>query len=311
MKSGSRKVVLAALLGNMIITIVKFVVALITTSSAMLAETVHSLADTGNQALLLLGLKRSQKPADEQHPFGYGQEQYFWSFVVANMLFFVGAVVSIYAGVDKIQNPHSIEKPWLIYVILGFSCLVESCALLIAYREFDKHRPAGLGLFAAIRRSKDTNVVVVLLEDSAALCGLAIAFVGVALSVLTGSTFFDALASILIGLLLAAVAFVLAREIKELLIGESASPANRKAIRDTIISYAEVKAIGQVLTMHLAPNKILVTMDVEFTDELLTDDIERVIDRMEAAIREQVPSVDKIFIEADRVIVRPARPGGK
>ena len=306
MKSGSQTVVMAAFLSNLAIAVLKFVVAAISRSSAMLAEAVHSLADTGNQLLLLIGLKRSKKPADAKHPFGYGQEQYFWSFVVANTIFFIGSVVSIYEGISKLKSPHPIVKPGLIYVVLGISLLVEGTALLIAYREFNKNRPKGLGLIEGIKCSKDTNVVVVLLEDSAALGGLIIAFLGVLLAETTGLMIFDALASILIGVLLAVVAFILAYEIKGLLIGEAASPAVIQNIRQAVSSFGEVQAIGELLTMHLAPRRILVAMDVEFQDHLTADEIEKIIDQIETAIREITPSVDRIYIEADQVRVRPS-----
>ena len=313
MKSGSHKVVVTALVGNFTITLIKFAVALISLSSAMLAEAIHSLADTGNQLFLLVGIKRSQKPPDELHPFGYGPEQYFWSFVVAIMLFFIGAIVSLYEGIHKIQHPQTIEKAWLVYLILGISFLLDGYALMVAWREFNRTRNQNEGIFLSVRRSKDTNVVVCLLEDSAALVGLTLAFLGVVISEITGIAAFDAVGSMAIGLLLAAVAFVLAREVKDLLIGEAASPANRKAIYDTINKFPKVQAVGQVLTMHLAPRKILVTMDVEFADGLSTDEIEDVIDGLEDAIKKRVPAVDRIFIEAEKVlganrmVIRPAK----
>jgi cation diffusion facilitator family transporter len=301
LKHGSKKVVLAAFAGNLIITVIKFIVAAITLSAAMLAEAIHSLADTGNQVLLLLGLRRSTKPADEAHPFGYGAEQYFWSFVVAIMLFFVGAVVSIYEGIGKLLEPHPIEKAWLIYIILGAAFLLESCALCIAWREFGKTRPPGAGVLASIIRSKDTNVVVVLLEDSAALAGLLIAFGGVVASELTGMAAFDAVASIAIGLLLALVAFVLAREVKELLIGESAGRIDRRAIAQTLATFVEIQAVGAVRTLQLAPDRILVAMDLEFADDLNTDAIEQLVGRIETAIRGRVPAADRIYIEAAQI----------
>ncbi len=314
LKYGSQKVVLTALVGNFTITLIKFAVALLSMSSAMLAEAIHSLADTGNQILLLVGIRRSKKPPDELHPFGYGPEQYFWSFVVAIMLFFIGAIVSLYEGIHKIQNPQPIERAWLVYLILAISFLLDGFALLVAWREFNRTRRQDEGIFMAVRRSKDTNVVVCLLEDSAALVGLSLAFLGVVISELTGIAAFDAIGSMAIGVLLAAVAFVLAREVKDLLIGEAASPANRKAIYETIRKFDQVQAIGQVLTMHLAPKKILVTMDLEFEDGLSTDEIENVIDGLEEAIKKRVPAVDRIFIEAEKVLganrmaIRPAKP---
>jgi cation diffusion facilitator family transporter len=307
MKSGSKLVILAALSGNALITAIKFIVALITRSSAMLAEAVHSTADTGNQVLLLLGLKRSRKPPDAAHPFGYGQEQYFWSFVVANMLFFVGAVVSVYEGIHKLQDPQPIERPWLIYAILGVAALIESVALSFALKELNHTRRPGTGLLKAVQETKDTSVAVVFFEDTAALCGLAIAFLGVLLSQLTKTVLFDGIASILIGGLLAAVAFVLAHETKELLIGEAASPANVAAIRKAAAETPGVKTVGSILTMHLAPRRILVNMNVDFEDRLRAEELEGVVDAMEENIRRAVPAADKIFIEADDVKLTPSR----
>ncbi len=307
MKSGSKLVILAALSGNALITAIKFIVAVITRSSAMLAEAVHSTADTGNQVLLLLGLKRSRKPPDTAHPFGYGQEQYFWSFVVANMLFFVGAVVSVYEGIHKLQDPQPIERPWLIYTILGVAALIESVALSFALKELNQTRRPGTGLLKAVQETKDTSVAVVFFEDTAALCGLAIAFLGVLLSQLTKTVLFDGIASILIGGLLAAVAFVLAHETKELLIGEAASPENVAAIRKAAAETPGVKTVGSILTMHLAPRRILVNMNVDFEDRLRAEELERVVDAMEDNIRKAVPAADKIFIEADDVKLTPSR----
>ena len=307
MKSSSKLVILAALSANGLITVIKFVVALITRSSAMMAEAVHSAADTGNQVLLLLGLKRSQKPPDSTHPFGYGQEQYFWSFVVANMLFFVGAVVSVYEGIHKLQDPQPIERTWLIYAILGVAALIESVALFFAIKELNKTRRPGTGLLKAAQESKDTSVAVVFFEDTAALFGLLIAFLGVLAAQLTGLMLFDGVASILIGVLLAAVAFILAHETKELLIGEAASPENVAAIRKAAAETKGVKAVGSILTMHLGPRRILVNMNVDFEDQIRADELEGVVDAMEENIRRAVPAADKIFIEADDVKLTPSR----
>lgn len=301
MKHGSRKVVLAALTANFIIAVFKFAVAAVSRSTAMLAEAIHSLADTGNQVLLLVGLKRSEKPADSLHPFGYGKEQFFWSFMVAMMLFFVGAVVSIYEGVHKVLEPEPIRSAWMIYVILGVSFVLESYAFMVAFREFQRTRQPGTSFLEAVHKSKDSNVLVVLFEDSAALTGLVVAFSGVLAAELTGWMVLDGVASILIGVLLATVAFALAWETKDLLIGESASRPHRTSIREAVRSFPEVSALGQVLTMHLAPKKILVAMDLEFDDRLSADQIEVVVNRIEARIRDGVPEVDRIFIEAKNV----------
>lgn len=298
---GSRKVVLAALVANFVITVFKSAVAVFSGSTAMLAEAIHSLADTGNQVLLLVGLQRSAKPPDDLHPFGYGKEQYFWSFMVAMMLFFVGAVVSVYEGVHKVLAPQPIEGAWMIYAILGVSFVLEAFAFRVAFKEFQRTRKPGAGFMESVRNSKDSNVMVVLFEDSAALTGLAVAFVGVLAAELTGWMVLDGVASILIGVLLAVVALGLAWETRELLIGESASRRHQAAIRDATRSFSEVTAVGRILTMHLAPDRILVTMDLEFHDGLASDAIEDAVNRIEARIREQVPEVDRIFIEAKKV----------
>ncbi len=306
MKTGSRGVIVAALIANLVIAAIKFVVAFCTLSAAMLAEAVHSMADTGNQFLLLLGLRLSRKPADAAHPFGYGKEQYFWAFVVALMLFFVGAVVSIYEGVDKVLEPHPLERVWLVYLILGVSIAIETVSFSLALREFNRRRAPGVGILASIRQTKDASLAVVLLEDTAALVGLSLALLGVATAQLTGLVFFDGLASIAIGLLLAAVAFLLAFETRELLIGESASPGTLTAIRSAIEGYPGVVAVGRVLTMHLGANSILVGVNCDFDNGLSAGEVEAIIERLEVRIREVVPEAGRIFIEANPGHPRPA-----
>jgi len=305
-KEGSTKVVVAALAGNSLIAIIKLAVALVTGSAALLAEGVHSVADTGNQVLLLVGLKRSQRLPDAEHPFGYGHEQYFWAFVVALMLFFVGAVVSIYEGVEKLLEPHAIERPWLIYAILVAALAIEAVSLTVALREFHRTRPRGLGYLAAIRASKDANLVVVLLEDTAALIGLLIALVGVGLAQLTGLMMFDALASVLIGLLLAGVAFMLASETRSLLIGEAALAPHQERIRALAAAMPEVKSVEEVLTMHLGPRAILVGLRLDFRDDLVDRDLEAVIIDIKTRIHQAIPEVERILIESCR---GPCGPG--
>ncbi|NMB73719.1 MAG: cation diffusion facilitator family transporter [Myxococcales bacterium] len=306
MKTGSRSVIVAALIANLAIAAIKFVVAFFTLSAAMLAEAVHSLADTGNQFLLLLGLRLSRKPADAAHPFGYGKEQYFWAFVVALMLFFVGAVVSIYEGVGKVLEPHPLERVWLVYLILGVSIAIETVSFTLALREFNRRRAPGVGILASIRQTKDASLAVVLLEDSAALLGLSLALLGVATAQLTGLVFFDGLASIAIGLLLAAVAFLLAFETRELLIGEAASAEKVQAIRAALTGQPGVAAVGRVLTMHLGANNILVGVNCDFEDALSAGEVEALIERLEVRIREVVPEAGRIFIEANPGHPRPA-----
>jgi len=304
LSAGSRRVILAALAANLAIAAIKFIVAFLTRSAAMLAEAVHSLADTGNQILLLVGLRRSQKPADEAHPFGYGKEQYFWAFVVALMLFFVGAVVSVYEGIEKIRNPHPIERAWLIYTILGAAIIIETISFSVALREFNRRRAPGAGMLASIRRTKDANLAVVLLEDTAALVGLVLALAGVVAAQWTGLGMFDGLASVAIGLLLAAVAFLLAFETRELLIGEAASPDAVAAIRAAVAGQPGVTAVGRVLTMHLGASSILVGVNCDFDNHLTAQEVEAAIERLEVCIRQAVPEAGRIFIEAN-----PGHPG--
>jgi cation diffusion facilitator family transporter len=297
---GSKKVVYAALIGNGSIAILKFIVAFLTGSSAILAEAFHSVADTGNQALLLFGMKRSQRPPDEKHPFGYGKTQYFWSFVVANMLFMVGAVAAVFEGFNKIRHPHPLERIHLIYIVLGISAIIESVSFGIAVREFLRQK-TNKTVWGEIKGSKDSNLIVVLLEDSAALVGLLIALAGTLLVQVTGITILDGVASILIGVVLAFVAVFLANEVRKLLIGESASEENLSLIRKTVESFPEVRFIGEISTMHMGPDDILLAIDVDFQSDIVAGEIEKVIDRMEQEIREKVPEVKQIFIEADDV----------
>lgn len=307
MKSGSTKVVAAALAANAAIAAIKIAVAAITLSAAMLAEAVHSLADTANQVLLLVGLKRSEKPADDAHPFGYGLEQYFWSFVVALMLFFVGAVVSVYEGVEKILAPHPIERVYLVFAILGAALVIEALSFSVAYREFRRKKPAGLSHLGALRATKDASVAVVLLEDTAALCGLGIALVGVALAELTGLAVLDGVASVLIGLLLAVVAFLLARKTKGLLIGEAATGDDQRRIREALAGVAGLGRVGRVATLQLGASQILVGIEADFDDALTGGEVERAVCRAEEAVRRAVPAARTIFLEP-----RAAAPrGGK
>jgi cation diffusion facilitator family transporter len=311
MKSGTTRVVVAALGGNAAIALIKFVVAALSMSAAMLAEAVHSLADTTNQVLLLVGLKRSEKPADDAHPFGYGLEQYFWSFVVALMLFFVGAVVSIYEGVEKILEPHPLERTYLVYAILGVSLVIEAFSFSVAYREFKRKKPRGLSHFGALRATKDATVAVVLLEDSAALCGLAIALVGVAITEIADMPVFDGVSSICIGVLLACVAFLLARKTKGLLIGEAASAEDQRRIREALAGIPGVGKVSRVATLQLGASQILVGIEADFDGALSAEEVERLILCMEGAIKRAVPAVRSCFIEPhDAAAKRRSRAGG-
>lgn len=304
MKSGSKSVVLIALAANSAIAVIKFAVALFTGSSAMLAEAVHSAADTGNQIFLLIGIRSSQKKPDESHPFGYGQEQYFWSFMVAILIFFIGSIVSLYEGFHKLGSPTPIESPWLIYIILAVSMILEGSAFSAAYKEFNKKRMQGDNIFLSVHKTKEASIAVILFEDTAALIGLSIAFIGVLLADLTGMLMFDAFASIFIGVLLAIVSFWLAYETKELLIGEAASKRDIEQISNILNGFAEIDQVGKILTLQLGPNSILVALPIDFKDDLTVNEIEDVVDMIKQSIREKLPSASKIFIETDKIVVQ-------
>jgi cation diffusion facilitator family transporter len=297
---GSYKAVFAALAANAGIAAVKFVVAAFTGSAAMIAEAVHSLADTGNQVLLLTGMKRSKKEADAVHPFGYGKEQYFWSLLVAVLIFFVGAVVSLYEGVHKLANPSPIRHAWAIFTVLSASILLETGSFFVALREF-RALSAGRRLVEALKGTRDLNLVTVLFEDAAALLGLVIALAGVLLAQLTGIPRFDGAASASIGVVLATVAFWLASKARALLVGAAAEPEVVERICAAIRSFPEVEGVGEVLTMHRGPDRILVAAKVDFKDDLEVEKVEPLIRAVKDAIRKTTPEADKIVIETARV----------
>ncbi|MEZ5670087.1 MAG: cation diffusion facilitator family transporter [Alphaproteobacteria bacterium] len=293
---GSKNVVYAALAGNSLIAITKFVASAITGSSAMLSEAVHSLVDTGNQALILHGMRRSAKPADRRHPFGYGMELYFYAFVVAILIFGLGAGISVYEGVQKVLEPHPVEDAYINYIVLGLAMVFEAGAWFVAFKAF-RQTKGSHGFFAAVQRAKDPTVFTVLFEDSAAMLGLIVAFVGILLGQLTGILWIDGAASIGIGLILAATAVVLAIECKGLLIGEAASP---EVVRDVIARVSgrdAVERINELRTMHMGPNDIVLAMSLDFRDELSAGQVEQTISEIEADILAAHPAMRRIFIE--------------
>ncbi len=298
MAGSSKKVIYAALIGNALIAVTKFVAALVTHSSAMLSEGIHSLVDTGNQLLLLHGLKQAKKPADERYPYGHGKEVYFWSFIVAMLIFAVGAGVSIYEGVRHVLHPKPIEDAYVNYIVLAFAMLFEGAAWLFAFRAFSKAK-GKWGYFEAVHRGKDPSLFVVLFEDSAAMIGLIVAFLGVLLSQLTGNYIFDGIASILIGLVLGGTAAWLAYETKSLLIGESATRQTVEGIRQLVSAQPDVERVNEVLTMHMGPDFILLNLSVEFRDEATTDKLEYRITRITEQIKKAHPEVKRVFIEAE------------
>ena len=303
MSGSSKKVIYAALAGNALIAITKFVAATITGSSAMLSEGIHSLVDTGNQVLLLYGMKRASRPADKQFPFGHGKEIYFWSFVVAILIFAVGAGVSLYQGIHHIQHPQVIQNPMVNYVVLGLAMIFEGAAWYFALTEFTKAK-GKWGYIEAVQRGKDPTMFVVLFEDSAAMLGLVVAFLGIWLSQTTGILYFDGLASVIIGLILGGTAIWLAYETKGLLIGESANTRVVEGIRTLVEGSDGVEQLNEVLTMHMGPDFILVNLSVDFHDAIAAGELEPLIAGLDAAIKQQFPAVKRVFIEAEARKIR-------
>ena len=299
MSSGSKKVIYAALAGNSLISITKFVAAGLTGSSAMLSEGIHSLVDTGNQFLLLHGLKQAAKPADEDFPFGHGKEVYFWSFIVAILIFALGGGISIYEGIKHLSHPEAISNPLINYVVLGLAMLFEGAAWFFALKEF-KAVKGKWGYIEGIQRAKDPSIFVVLFEDTAAMLGLVVAFAGVALSQYTGILIFDSIASIIIGLILLGTSTWLAYETKSLLIGESANKPTIKGVRKILQDELHIEHVNEVLTMHMGPDFILANISVDFEDSLSADDIENVIASIDQKIKLQYPQIKRIFIEAEK-----------
>lgn len=282
---------------NFAIAVSKFIAAGISGSSAMLSEGIHSLVDTGNGALLLYGIYRSKKPADADHPMGHGKELYFWSLVVAVLIFAIGGGISFYEGVEHLKHPSEIGDPSLSYIVLGLAILFEGGALFFAMRSFNKTR-GNKRFWRAIHTSKDPSSFAVILEDAAALIGLLVALIGVYLGHTFNNPYFDGGASIVIGLLLTTIAIVMAYESKALLVGESAEPEVRQSIRHLVEYDRDVIGLNTLITQHFGPDKVLVALDVEFKDELNADQIELAVARIESAIRARHAIVSRIFIEA-------------
>jgi cation diffusion facilitator family transporter len=294
--SGSKKAVYAALVGNLLIAITKFVVAALTGSSAMLSEGVHSLVDTFNELLLLYGMHRSSQPPDLAQPLGHGRELYFWNFIVALLIFSLGAGISFYEGVVHILAPEAIESFNLTYVVLGLSAVFEGISWSIALREFRRSK-GSKPLLEAVRESKDPTTFTVLFEDSAALLGLAIAFVGILAAQLTGIPQFDGVASIGIGLVLGITAVFLARETKSLLIGESASSRLETAILEIANRHPAVHRANGVLTVHLGPNQVVAALSLEFQDRLTAPEIEACVAEIERSVEQEHAQVTTLFVK--------------
>ena len=291
----SRTAIYAALIGNLLIAATKAIAATITGSSAMLSEAVHSAVDTGNALLLLYGLHRAAKPPDHRHPYGYGRELYFWCFVVALLVFALGAGISFYEGVSHLRDPEPIIRSAIIYVVLALAFLFESVSWWFGWKAFAASRRGG-SLWSSVTDSKDPTRFMVLFEDSAALLGIVIAAIGTFLSVELKDPRIDGAASILIGVILAVVAVVLGRESKELLIGERASPELSAAIRQTASEEGCVIEVADITTSQLAPNQVIATLGVVIDEDLKVVEVEQLIQRIEQSIRARHPQLFRVFV---------------
>jgi cation diffusion facilitator family transporter len=302
--------VYGAIAANAVIGLSKFAAGIISGSSAMLSEAIHSVVDTGNELLLLLGIHRSRRPADELHPFGHGKELYFWTLIVAILLFGLGGGMSIYEGISHLRHPAEIKDPVWNYVVLGIAFVAEGTSWAIALNKLLRNRKPGQGIWDALRASKNPAVFVVLAEDSAALLGIWVAFLGVLLGHALRNPYLDGAASIIIGLILATVAGFLAYESRDLLVGESADPDVLQSIRRLAEADPAVVDVSRPLTMHFGPDQVLLNLDIEFRPDLSAAEITAAVDRLEAGIRKERPSIKRIFIEAESLKGR-ARNGGE
>jgi cation diffusion facilitator family transporter len=298
MHEGSRRAVVAALFANAGIAVAKFAGAAVTGSSAMLAEGIHSVADTTNQGMLLFGGSQAKKAPTPQHPFGYGRERYFWAFMVALVLFSLGGLFAAYEGIQKLQHPHDIESPqWAIGILL-VAMVMEGFAIRVAIKEANQMRRGG-GWLSFLRRSKNPEIPVILLEDSGAIVGLLLAITGISLTVVTGEPRFDAAATLLIGLLLIAIAVFLALELKSLLIGEAAGAEDQVAIQKAIEGSPQVVRLIHMRTQHIGPDELLVAAKVEFARDLSAEALAAAIDTTESRMRAALPSARLIYLEPD------------
>lgn len=296
--TGERPIaVYGALAANLGIAIAKFVAAAVTGSSAMLAEGIHSAADSGNELLLLLGLKLSRRPADEDHPYGHGKELYFWSLIVAILLFSVGGGMSIYEGITHLRRPHATEPATTNFIVLGLAFAFELGSFVVALRKLRAGAPE-LSLWAAVRESKDPSVFMVVGEDLAALLGILAAFAGIGLAQITGIQAFDAAGSLVVGAVLCGVSVLLARESRALLIGESGGRALARSVRKVAESDPTVCRVGTPLTMQLGPQDVLLNLQIEFRPELTMSELRSAVARIETSVRRAHPQVTRMFLEA-------------
>ena len=298
-----KKSIYAAIVGNALIAVTKFVAAAITGSSAMFSEGVHSLVDTGNGGLLLLGLSRAKQPADKEHPFGYGKEVYFWTLLVAMLIFAGGGMVSLYEGIEHIRHPTPAGEPTVAFIVLAFAFLFEGAAWTVAWREFRVSKGKATA-WEAIRHGKDPTAFAVLLEDSAAMAGIVVAAVGIGLAHFLDMPVLDGVASAIIGLILGGVSVILARETKDLLIGEAAPDTLIEGVRAIAEEEDAITEVVRLLTMHVGPEDVLVNLDVRFKAGVDVVEVAAVVGRLEKRIKGQYERVRYLFIEVASITQR-------
>jgi cation diffusion facilitator family transporter len=309
MVSDSRMVAYAALAGNLSVALAKFVASALTGSSAMLAEGIHSLVDSTDGVLMLVGLRRSKRPADTDHPFGHGQELYFWTLIVAVLVFAAGGGMSIHRGVVHLLRPVSLSDPQLNYIVLSCAFVFEGATLWFAVRKLRARHP-GHTFWHAIHVSKDAITFTVALEDSAALVGILIGLLGVYTADRFGNPAWDAVASIAIGLVLVGVAIVLAYETRSLLVGEAAAPEMLRNVRELAANDSAVERVGRPYTMYFGPNVLLLTLRLQFNPSLSAEEVTLAVDRIEREIQQRYPEVRHIFLEAEFLSTTSRRSGG-
>ena len=295
---GSRKVIYAAIVANLGIAAAKFIVAAITGSAAMLAEGIHSAVDTGNEFLLLVGERNSEKPPDKRHPFGYGKALYFWALLVALSVFSLGGGLSIYHGISALRHPEPLEDPMWNYVVLGVSACFEGYSWNVSRKALNKRRKAGASLWQTVHASKDASVFTVFIEDTAALIGLAIAAIGITLGHVFDSPYFDPAASVLIGVLLVGAAFALARETGALLVGEGIGTDATRRVCELLRADPSIEDVGKLLSMQLGPDEVLLTAAVRFNRGMRIDEVEAAIERLEKAVAAAYPAIRHIYFES-------------
>jgi len=294
----SKVAIIAAILANIAIAITKFIAAFITGSSAMLSEGIYSMVDTGNGGLLLFGIRASQRPADREHPFGHGKELYFWSLIVAIAIFAIGCATSIYEGITHLIHPHEIGDPFWNYIVLAFAFVFEGTSWIFGWRAFSFAK-GRRGILEAIHKTKDPSIFMVFFEDSAALLGLLVAFAGVLLGRLFHTAYPDGIASIVIGLILGVISFILAYESKGLLIGEGVDPETLTKLRAVVEADPDVAHVSRLLTMHFGPHEVLLTLDLSFRNELSAVGVRTAVTRLREEVKKVSPDVTRIYFGSE------------